>query len=92
MEQRPFGDFVHCLYMGIPEEKSSLHLDAELRYQLFSYADRMQLPVLAETTIERNRRAYKRMGFEVYATVDIAGMRTFLMAKNAKVRNEGGQG
>ncbi|MFM7814317.1 MAG: hypothetical protein ACKO66_07345 [Flavobacteriales bacterium] len=76
-----FKTFLHCWYFGIAEQHRSLQRAAALRDKLFDSADRWQLPVLAETTIMRNRDVYARMGFEVYAQCTVGQVTTYLLCR-----------
>lgn len=79
-----FKRFVHCSYMAIPSSDRSLPLAWELRSMLFQYADELQLPVLAETTMIRHKNVYLRMGFEVYAQLEVASITTYLLCRYPK--------
>ena len=85
--QRIFTSFIHCWYLGVNPAHRSMATAAALRDVLFQESDRLQLPVLAETTLVRNRDAYARMGFRVYAEVVVGGMKTFLLCREPSERS-----
>jgi hypothetical protein len=79
--QRAFAQYLHCWYLGVLPGHRNITRAAALRAVLFRESDRLQIPVLAETTMVRNRDAYARMGFRVYAEVAVGGMKTYLLCR-----------
>jgi dinuclear metal center YbgI/SA1388 family protein len=59
----------------IPENAS------ELRNALFQFQQEKQLPILIETTIEKNKRVYERIGFRVHEERVVSGFKTYCMVK-----------
>jgi hypothetical protein len=76
------GAFLHCWYIGVEEGYKDGVAARELFAMLLDKASFHELPVLAETTIEQNKRVYERIGFKVYATIETAGMKTYLLRLN----------
>jgi hypothetical protein len=71
--------FLHCWYIGVEEGYKDGLAARELFSALREEAKRHKLPVLAETTIEKNKRVYERIGFKLYATIETSGMKTYLL-------------
>lgn len=65
---RPQEPFYYVWFVGIDSNHRGGACGRELKRHLFSEADRLQLPILLETTIEKNKRAYEYFGFKVYHT------------------------
>ncbi len=80
-QQKKIGPHLHCWYLGAAPEGRDFTAAIELKNILFKASDRLQLPVLAETTMTQNNRVYERMGFKTYATVVVSGMKTFCMIR-----------
>lgn len=76
------GRHIHCWYIGVMNEARGSEAARELQHLLFDWSDREALPVLAETTIMRNRKAYEFIGFLCYAEVVVGGMTTWLLVRN----------
>lgn len=79
--QKKIGSHIHCWYLGASAEGRDFEAAIELKEMLYKESDRLQLPVLAETTMTQNNRVYERMGFKTYATVVVSGMKTFCMIR-----------
>ncbi|MFN6380150.1 MAG: hypothetical protein ACK4WD_12800 [Flavobacteriales bacterium] len=79
--QKTIGPHLHCWYLGAAPEGRDFSAANELKEMLYKVSDRLQLPVLAETTMTQNNRVYERMGFKTYATVVVSGMKTFCMIR-----------
>jgi len=50
------------------QDKTSIRGLADIRDHLFSLSDKLNLPILIETTIEKLLKLYKYVGFEIYNT------------------------
>jgi hypothetical protein len=79
--QRRFSPFIHCWYIGVVEEGRHGNAARELQHSLFDLSREMNLPVLAETTILRNKKAYEFIGFETYSEVQSGDMTTWLLVR-----------
>lgn len=73
------GEHLHCWYLGVQSGYRDYITAASLRDVLFQQAERLGIPVCAETTMEQNRRVYERMGFITYDEISTFGMKTYLM-------------
>ena len=64
---RPKKDnYLYFWFFGVIKEGRG-HLAAwELKEEIFKEANRRQLPIYLETSIEQNKRVYERYGFQVY--------------------------
>lgn len=75
-----FSDFIHCWYLGVETPHRDMMTALELKNLLFEASEKSQLPILAETTILKNKRVYERIGFKTYDTIDLNGVRTYCMS------------
>lgn len=73
------GEHLHCWYLGVREGKRDFKTAVWLRDLLFSHAEKLSLPVCAETTMLQNKMVYERMGFITYEEIKTFGMTTYLM-------------
>lgn len=80
-KQKQFAPFIHCWYIGVMEEGRHGSAARELQHRLFGLSREMNLPVLAETTITRNKKAYEFIGFETYEEVLSGDMTTWLLVR-----------
>ncbi|MDB2656429.1 hypothetical protein N9Y60_00080 [Crocinitomicaceae bacterium] len=60
------GKHLYFWFLGV--EKDGGQAVFELKEHLFELSKQKQLPILLETSVERNRSVYERYGFEVYHT------------------------
>ncbi len=65
---RPKEPFYYVWFLGIETGHRGGPTGKELKERIFSEAAQQNLPILLETTIEKNKRAYEYFGFEVYHT------------------------
>lgn len=56
----------HLYFWFLGVEKGGNQAVFELKEELFRQADALQLPIILETSVQRNKLAYERYGFEVY--------------------------
>jgi hypothetical protein len=61
-----FDDYIYVWVLGSDPERTSMKGLADIRDHLFGLSEKLQLPVLIETTIEKLLRLYKYVGFEIY--------------------------
>jgi hypothetical protein len=52
--------------LGVEDHSNGLNTIIEIRDFVFAYSRQLKLPILAETTVEKNLTLYKRYGFSVY--------------------------
>lgn len=83
------GPHIHCWYLGVKKGMRDYRTAAELRDKLFTESERLNLPVLAETTMIRNKNVYERMGFMTYDEIVVSGMRTYLMMYHPSMAGPG---
>jgi hypothetical protein len=53
----------------------------ELKNLLFQFQQETKLPILVETTVEKNRRVYERIGFRVHEERVVSGFKTYCMVR-----------
>ena len=63
---RPKAPFYYVWFIGVDSEHRGGECSRELKKWVFDEANRLQLPILIETTIPKNKRAYEFFGFKVY--------------------------
>lgn len=80
--QKQHGPHIHCWYIGVLKESRHNQTARELQHKLFALSDQLKLPVLAETTIARNRKAYEFIGFTIYQSVTIGSITTWLLVRH----------
>jgi hypothetical protein len=76
-----FKNYIHCSYLAVRKEARGSATIYELRNALFNFQTEKKLPILIETTIEKNKRVYERIGFHVYEERKVAGLTTYCMIK-----------
>lgn len=68
-KQRPEnGNYLYFWFFGVLPEEQPKTSARDLTRQIFQLSKKLQLPIYAETTIERNKRVYQHFGFKVYKT------------------------
>ena len=77
-------NFIHCSYLAVRKSARGNGAIFELRNALFQFQQEKQLPILVETTIEKNKRVYERIGFRVHEERVVSGFKTFCMVKDYK--------
>lgn len=58
------GDYLYFWFLGVEEGGGNAVF--ELKDQIFDLADKENLPIFLETSVDRNVLAYERYGFETY--------------------------
>lgn len=67
--QRPQdGNYLYFWFFGVTKDGHGTGAAVELKNGIFEDAQKHNLPIYLETSIEQNRRVYQRYGFEVYHT------------------------
>ncbi len=61
-----YENYIYVWVLGSDPDKTSIRGLADIRDHLFGLSERLQLPILIETTIEKLLRFYKFVGFEIY--------------------------
>ena len=74
-------DYIHCSYLAVRKSARGHGAIFELRDRLFQFQQEKQLPILVETTIEKNKRVYERIGFKVHEERIVAGFKTYCMVR-----------
>ena len=61
-----YEDFIYVWILGSDPNKTSIHGLVDIRNHLFGLSEKLQLPILIETTVEKVRKLYHYVGFEEY--------------------------
>jgi len=77
-------NYIHCSYLAVRKSARGKGGIFELRDALFQFQQEKQLPILIETTIEKNKRVYQRIGFRVHEERVVSGFKTYCMVKDYK--------
>ncbi len=63
-----YEDYIYVWILGSVQEKTSIRGLADIRDHLFNLSEKLNLPILIETTIEKLLKLYNYVGFEIYQT------------------------
>ena len=63
-----YEDYIYVWILGSVQEKNSIRGLADIRNHLFGLSEKLNLPILIETTIEKLLKLYNYVGFEIYHT------------------------
>jgi len=61
-----YEDYIYVWVLGSVPNNKSLRGLADIRDHLFGLSEKLQLPILIETTVEKVRKLYRYVGFEEY--------------------------
>lgn len=64
--RRDYSDYIYVWVLGSVPHNKSLRGLADIRDHLFGLSEKLQLPILIETTVDRVRKLYHYVGFEEY--------------------------
>jgi hypothetical protein len=64
--RRDYPDYIYVWILGSVPNNKSLRGLADIRDHLFGLSEKLQLPILIETAVERVRKLYHYVGFEEY--------------------------
>jgi len=64
--RRDYDDYIYVWVLGSVPNNKSLSGLADIRDHLFGLSEKLQLPILIETTVDRVRKLYHYVGFEEY--------------------------
>jgi len=59
-------DYIYVWVLGSEPGTTSIHGLADIRDHLFGLSEKLRIPILIETTIEKLLKLYKYVGFEIY--------------------------
>lgn len=79
-----WDNFIYCSYLAVRKSARGHGAIFELKNKLFQFQQETKLPILVETTIEKNRRVYKRIGFRVHEERIVSGFKTYCMVRDYK--------
>lgn len=77
-----WDNYIHCSYLAVRKSARGHGAIFELRNALFQFQQEKQLPILIETTIEKNKRVYERIGFRVHEERVVSGFKTYCMVRD----------
>lgn len=77
-------NFIYCSYLAVRKHARGSGAIFELKNRLFQFQQETKLPILVETTIEKNKRVYERIGFRVYEERVVSGFKTYCLVKDYK--------
>jgi GNAT superfamily N-acetyltransferase len=78
-------NYIHCSYLAVRKSARGHGAILELRDALFRFQQEKQLPILIETTIEKNKRVYERIGFHVHDERVVSGFKTYCMVREHSI-------
>ena len=61
-----YKDYIYVWVLGSVPDNKSLKGLSDIRDHLFGMSEKLQLPILIETTVEKVRKLYRYVGFEEY--------------------------
>jgi hypothetical protein len=64
--RRPYDDYIYVWVLGSVPNNKSLRGLSDIRDHIFGLSEKLQLPILIETTVERLLKLYCYTGFEEY--------------------------
>ena len=64
--RRDYEDYIYVWVLGSVPNNKGLRGLADIRDHLFGLSEKLQLPILIETTVDRVRKLYYYVGFEEY--------------------------
>lgn len=80
-QQQKEKRFLHFWIIGALPNSSTTKEVIEVRNQIFEMAKKEKLPILLETSIEKNKRVYERYGFKVKSTFKFNSNVLWIMKK-----------
>ncbi len=72
---------IYCSFLGVLPEARGSQSVLELRYILFRKSEELNLPIMVETVIPKNKRIYERIGFQTYSQIEIDGLVTYCLIR-----------
>ncbi|MEN8227523.1 MAG: hypothetical protein ABFS38_05155 [Bacteroidota bacterium] len=61
-----YKDYIYVWVLASDPDTTSIRGLADIRDHLFGLSEKLQLPILIETTVEKVLRLYKYVGFDIY--------------------------
>ena len=63
-----YDDYIYVWILGSVQDRTSMRGLADIRDHLFGLSEKLNIPILIETTVEKVIKLYKFVGFDVYHT------------------------
>ena len=84
-------DFIYVWILASDPNTTSIRGLADIRDHLFGLSEKLQLPILIETTVEKVIKLYKYVGFDAYHEWfdEEAGLNVWFLRREIKVKGEG---
>lgn len=80
--RRPGGEYLYCWFFCVKKDARGRSAPREIRDYVLERSARENLPILAETTLERNKFLFERFGFSIYdQVVNSEGLRVWMMKR-----------
>lgn len=70
-QHRPEGDYLYFWMVAVDTDVKGIDTMKEITYWAQELSNKMNIPLLAETTMEKNKVVYERYGYQVYHTWDV---------------------
>ncbi|WP_370086430.1 hypothetical protein [Ekhidna sp.] len=67
-KHRPAPPYLNFWFLGVDPDRKGSGGVHDLKQGIFRLSEEKNLPILLETSVERNMRVYERFGFHVYHT------------------------
>ncbi|MCP4314221.1 MAG: hypothetical protein GY790_23455 [Bacteroidetes bacterium] len=62
----PYDDYIYVWILGSDQSRTSIRGLADINQHLYELSERLQIPILIETTLEKLLKFYRYGGFEIY--------------------------
>lgn len=80
--RRPVGEYLYCWFFCVKKDARGRSAPREIRDYVLERSIRENLPILAETTLERNKFLFERFGFRMYdQIVNPEGLKVWMMKR-----------
>lgn len=81
-----YEDYIYVWVLGSDPETTSIRGLADVRNHLFGLSEKLNLPILIETTVEKVLKLYTYVGFELYHQWDDteAGINVWFLKREVK--------
>jgi hypothetical protein len=85
-----YEDYIYVWVLGSDPDTTSIRGLADIRDHLFGLSEKLQLPILIETTVEKVIKLYRYVGFETYHKWfdEEAGINVWFLQRELKVQGE----
>jgi hypothetical protein len=67
-QKRPKENILYFWMLAVDPEVRGIQAMKEIRDEIYELSEKLNMPIYAETTVDRNKVMYERYGFETYDT------------------------